>query len=525
MTGGVVAAVLTGAFSVNATQLQQPSAIPAPGSSALQNILSQPAMAGVDREDIPALRRFYALRNYEPAWQARGQDVRVAADVLAHADREGLDPRDYQTDALAGLATGSNPEAAADADLLVTETVFRYVKDLRSGRLVARTADRDVGLSAGAYDAAGDLAAALQGGRLAAFLGDQSPPYPAYAGLRAALARYRAIAASGAWLPVAAGDETKPDSGEGQRLAARLASEDPSSAATDPDQAALDAAIRRYQTRNGIEPDGRLGKATVASLNVPVSDRIDQIIANMERWRWLPRSLGGSYVAVNAADATLIAVRNGNVVLQSRIIAGKPKSPTPLFQASITAVTVNPFWNIPGPIARREILPKARRKPGYLASEQIEILNGPGGMRLRQLPGPKNALGFLKIEMPNHFDAYLHDTPTRQLFARDERHLSHGCMRVEKIRELASFVLSADPGEDIDLLETKIAAGQTEHIPLDRPLPVYVLYWTAIADQDGAVGFRPDIYGRDQRLLAALAAQHPTGRVSLNSTIESCSRV
>jgi murein L,D-transpeptidase YcbB/YkuD len=271
----------------------------------------------------------------------------------------------------------------------------------------------------------------------------------------------------------------------------------------------------RFQARNGLEADGKLGKQTLAALNTTAAQRISQIVANMERWRWLPRPFEQRYIEVNAADATLKAVDGGNVTLTSRIVAGKPATPTPIFAATVTGVTVNPSWNIPPIIARHELLPKERRHPGYLASQHI-LFDGPDGM-LRQQPGAGNSLGRVKLEMPNRFNSYLHDTPARTLFARTDRHFSHGCMRVEQIEPLASWALTGDASAALDRIAAAITAGDTSRISLDRPLPVYVLYWTAIANPDGTVETRPDVYWRDTKLLAALAGQHVVGRSAMNT--------
>jgi murein L,D-transpeptidase YcbB/YkuD len=300
-------------------------------------------------------------------------------------------------------------------------------------------------------------------------------------------------------------------------LVRRLAVEDASVAldqASDAD-AVLAADIARFQSAHGIGPTGRLDQPTIAALNMSADQRISQIVANMQRWRWLPRPFEEKYIEVNTAEATLKVVDHGEIVLRSRIIAGKPATPTPMFSAKVVAVTFNPYWNIPLSIVRNEILPKERRHPGYMASQHI-LADGQGGA-LRQQPGGKNALGYLKLEMPNRFNAYLHDTPSRSLFERNDRHFSHGCMRVQNIRPLASYALSNDAAASIDSIDAAIASGINKTISLDRPLPVYVLYWTAIADKNGDMQFRPDIYGRDAALLAAMAGKRVAGRLSLNA--------
>ena len=246
---------------------------------------------------------------------------------------------------------------------------------------------------------------------------------------------------------------------------------------------------------------------------VPGDDHVPVIIANMERWRWVPRTFGKRYVSVNAASATLEVIDGGKVVLTSPVIVGTPDNRTPVYSAVATAITFNPSWHVPTGIIRHEILPQLRANPGYLAHKHMVWREGGG---IRQLPGPGNALGLIKFEMPNEFDAYLHDTPMRALFAKDERHLSHGCIRVEKIQPLASFAMTNDFDSGLDRIHSLILTHSTRTISLDQPLPVFVMYFTAIADADGAVNILPDVYGRDQRLLAALAAQHLSGRVTMN---------
>ncbi len=245
-----------------------------------------------------------------------------------------------------------------------------------------------------------------------------------------------------------------------------------------------------------------------------MADKIDQIVANMERWRWLD-AFEPAYIAVNIPEAQLTVHQDGQIVLASKIIVGKPKTPTPIFRALVIGVTANPVWNVPTSIAAKEILPKLRRDPGYLAKHHM--IYGPDG-GIQQLPGTDNALGTLKLEMPNKFDTYLHDTPTKNLFARDARYFSHGCMRVEQILPLASIVLTGDSTGAVDELRQAIATGATQHLAVEKKLPVYVLYWTAIANEDGDATFFPNIYGRDRRLIAALHGMQPRRLAALDGT-------
>src|SRR5258706_11254495 len=263
----------------------------------------------------------------------------------------------------------------------------------------------------------------------------------------------------------------------------------------------LRQAIARFQELHGLEANGQLDARTIQEVNVDASTRAEQIALNMERWRWMPQAMGPRYVEVNVPSASLEAFDQGQSVLKSRVIVGREEDPTPLLRADATAITVNPTWEIPQSIAQKEILPKACRHPSYLHTHHIEYVSG---HRLRQLPGPDNALGSLKIEMPNRFNVYLHDTPGQSAFESMERTESHGCMRVEQILPLASYALSGNTDQAIADLQNAIATGETQKISLPAPLPVYVLYWTAAAGRDGAAEFWPDPYDRDARLKEVL---------------------
>jgi murein L,D-transpeptidase YcbB/YkuD len=489
---------------------------------AIQNALAHPsAPLNLYRLDLSMLRRFYQSRNYLPAWSqdaAAKRNADLALKMLEHADDDGLAPADYRLDAIHFRQKSSAPAAAAEFDLLLTANILSYMHDLRIGRVSPPEVDRDIALPSVAFDTVAALSDTLARSGMQGMNAETAPPHQEYQYLKTALASYRDMERNGGWQQV--GDApVKNLVADDQRfslLRARLVAENfllVGQPAEDP-VAELTEALKRYQARNGIEATGVLGNQTLASLNTPVTQRISQIIANMERWRWIPHSFEETYIEANAASATLKVVDRGKVVLTSRIITGKPKTPTPIFAATVTAVTVNPYWNIPNSIARNEILPKERRKPGYMASQHIGF-DGPDG-GLRQQPGEDNALGRVKLEMPNRFNSYLHDTPSRSLFARNERHLSHGCMRVEQILPLASWVLTGDASAALDKIAAAIASNNNKKITLDRPLPVYVLYWTVVADRDGRVETSPDVYGRDRKLLAVLAGQRLIGMMASN---------
>jgi len=428
----------------------------------------------LDLRNPSEVRRFYESRNFAPAW-TNASDARVAITILQGSGADGLDPEAYHVDATAPQAESSARENSAEFDIQLTNAMLAYIHDMRGGRISLNRVGFDVGLPSSAFDASTFLSRTLANHGLATLPSALAPPHPEYARLKKALARYRTTA-----------------TGEMRR---HVEMEGPSTS--------MDGS-----SGAGISPIKETPDATL-----PASARADQIVANMERWRWLPRPFEDTYVEVDTADATLKVVDHGQIALASRLVTGKRSTPTPIFKALITGVTINPSWNIPNSIVRNEILPKARRHPGYLASHRM-VADRPGG-GLRQLPGPGNSLGQIKLEMPNRFNSYLHDTPSKALFAKDDRHFSHGCMRVEQIKPLASFVLSGDTASAREKIDAAMSTRATQRFSIDRPIPVYVLYWTAIADNDGSVQFRPDVYGRDAKVLAALGGQRPIGRVAL----------
>lgn len=484
-------------------QTASPDGVTAVLRAQLDGTAARPA--GLDRA---ALLRFYRQRDFRPVWVGNPA-AKIAVAALEGAASDGFDPEDYHAAALA--AAPADNAAAARYDLMLTDGVLAYAHDLRLGRLEPSRADKMVELARSGFDPVAGLSSALASGNLRQWLASLPPADPQYAALKALLVRYRA-AETHPWprLPDVKKIVLKAGAPGLDLLRERLLAEGLLAADAAPDDMpVLEDAVEKFQARDGLKADGVVGRQTIAALNVTPAGRVAQIEANLERWRWLPHTLGPRYIEVNAADTTLKMVDAGKVVLRSRVITGKPKTMTAIFNAQVVAVTVNPPWNVPLSIARNEILPKMRRNPGYLAHEHIVLVKPP--YEFRQLPGADNSLGFLKLEMPNRFSAYLHDTPVRSLFARDERHLSHGCIRVQNIRPLAAYVLYGDAADGAEKIDAAIAAGETKRIPLDKPLPVYVLYWTAMADANGAPEFRPDVYGRDRRLIAALAGQPVNG--------------
>jgi murein L,D-transpeptidase YcbB/YkuD len=294
----------------------------------------------------------------------------------------------------------------------------------------------------------------------------------------------------------------------------------------------LEAAVLRFQHRHGLAQDGKVGPRTLAALNVPVDERIRQMVLNLERRRWMPDDRGERYVFVNLADFELKVVHEPKTVFDTRVVVGAPYHRTPAFSAEMTYLEINPYWNVPPSIARNELLPEIKADPGYLAANGFELLadwNDSAtaidpwsvdwsriaaddfAFRLRQRPGEGNALGRIKFMFPNPFNVYLHDTPARHLFEKAERSFSHGCIRVEQPESFGAVVLDGQDDWSLELIKGAIARGERMIVPLERPLPVHVEYLTAWVNKDGTVHFRNDVYGRDARLAEALLGPRADG--------------
>ncbi|MEA2563464.1 MAG: L,D-transpeptidase YcbB [Acidobacteriota bacterium] len=473
------------------------------------------------------MRRFYQKRQYQPAWSdvkgPRPQAEQLAQAVASVAATEGLDPRRYQSERLAGLLSQmkedkslDSPEAQrrlADLDVEMTFVYLTLAAHTAIGRVQPETLrihwenqSRNVDLDA-------RLEKALQSEDVAASLRTLAPPNPRYARLRDALARYREIAKRGGWSKVPE-DLEKGARGAGVlALRNRLTAEGDLPAPPEGQQPApvfddaVAQAIARFQQRHGLEPDGKLGEDTVAELNVPVQQRIQQIEINLERWRWLPNTLGDSYVWVNVPEFRMELYDEGRKAIDMAVVVGKQQSQTPVFSDMMEYMELNPEWNIPTSIAEGEILPKLASNPGYLASHNMEFVGEGANQRIRQRSGPDNPLGQVKFMFPNEHDVYLHDSPADHLFSREERDFSHGCIRLERPVQLAEYLLRDKPEWRGTKVREAILSGEQRTVKLPKKLPVHILYFTAWVEDNGVVNFRKDVYGHDQKLAAALAQE------------------
>lgn len=499
-----------------------------------------------------ALPAFYQERFFEPAWMERGElsaHGRELLQALRDAPADGIDPRDYGLpvlDSLAGARGERRDEELlrrTDLELLLTDAFLVFGSHLLHGRIDPRTVEPNWVANRRGADMAAVLARALGGAGVRATLEALHPPQPRYQGLKRALDRYRALAAAGGW-------PTVPDAGKlepGTRgpaveaLRRRLAvtgdlpqgpppEEDGSTPDPDLFDEALASGVRAFQRRHGLEPDGVVGPATLAALNVSAAQRVRQIEVNLERFRWLPEDLGRRHLEVNIAGFRVDVVEEGRPVLTLRTVVGREYRQTPSFTGRMTHLVFSPYWHVPPGIAARDKLPEIKRNPSYVAAQRMTLFDvqtnqavdvgsvdwsGMAGsefnrrFRLRQEPGPLNALGGVKFMFPNPYNVYLHDTPSRELFDRAERTFSSGCIRVENPMELAAYLLSGDASWTGERIRAAMGRGVEQTVRLAEPLSVHLLYWTAWFSEDGTVHFRRDVYGRDEVVSRGLAADPP----------------
>jgi murein L,D-transpeptidase YcbB/YkuD len=486
-------------------------------------------------------RRFYAQRDFTAAWRSDGSGTDLGSLVgrLGRAAEQGLDPADYPVALIRSLAAApGDPDSLALLDLAATVAFFRYAADLSLGRVVPAVIDTMWAAADRPMDLVARLAGALDSGRVDAALGELAPPQREAALLRAALARYRAIADLGGWTGVPGKEPlslgaTGPRVGLLRRrleITGDVAPGDGGGAEIF--DSALDTGVRLAQARHGLTADGVAGPATLAALNVPVTARIRQLELNLERWRWAPRDEGERYLSVNSADYSLAVVDSERSVLTSRIVAGREDWPTPIVDGLLTEITFNPRWSIPHSIAVKEILPILRRDPGYLLRDGIHVTDATDQTieldpaliawdsvtadefpyRLWQESGPKNPLGRIRFGIRNRFGVALHDTPYPQTFSVSTRTFSHGCVRVEAAESLAVYLLRGLPGWGADSVCAVLGQESERTVAIPAPIPVLIGYWTAWMGSVGEVQFRPDVYRWDAELDAALRRRARAGR-------------
>jgi len=498
----------------------------------------------VGKQSIHAalLLNLYAPTNYQLLWWNDAQLDALDA-VAARMAREGLNRADLPLDALRAARAKAGQQGTdsnrVDVDLLATETLLRATYQLYFGKVNPALLDNNWNFSR-ELPAAGSLRKAITSPDLSAYLDSAIPRGSIYRATMDGLAHYRALAATGGWPTVAEGatlraGDTDPRVRE---LRSRLqASGHMATAATGslPDSGSaasaplpdyfdteLTEAVKRFQSQHGLVIDGIVGKGTIAALNVPIAARIDQLRMSLERMRWVQQDLQDEMLLVNIAGFQQYLVRKDAIIFQSRIMVGQPYRKTPIFRDNIEYLVLNPTWTVPPTILAKDILPAVRKNPGYLRERNLSVLTpdgqlvNPGSLNwqamtakrfpyiLRQQPGPQNAMGQIKFMFPNEHLIYLHDTPSRALFEQPERTFSSGCIRVERPLELAEILLAGQSGWDRAAIDKVLQTKVTKTVQLARPVPILIMYLTAVAEPDGQVHFYRDVYQRDAALLQAL---------------------
>lgn len=490
-----------------------------------------------------AFALFGVVRAQPFMWVDQGRPTEQAVqavDILMRAGEHALDPAVYDARALqqdvldAVQGRGLLPDEAATLDKSLTAAMERFLSDLHVGRVDPRKVSANFdGHDPLMFNAAFYLYSAVSENRLAQAVREAAPTLPIYADLQSALASYRELQGHEAWatpLPAIPGNKLEPGQAYGglQAMAYRLAvlgDLSPDAFLPARYEGILVDAVKKFQLRHGLEQDGIVGRATLAQLEITPAQRVRQIELSMERLRWTPLLQGERIIMVNLPEFMLYAyeVRDGQVkpALEMRVVVGKAlDTDTPVFDEDMTQVEFSPYWNIPISIARSETIPRLRRDPAYFDQQGLEFVTRDGRvirtlsdsnlqavqngqMRIRQRPGPRNAVGDIKFILPNNGNIYLHHTPAMQLFERNRRDFSHGCIRVEEPVALAQFVLRSEPSWTEDRIRAAMSAGKSRTIRLPQPVPVVIAYSTAVV-KHGSVYFFPDIYGHDKLLDAAL---------------------
>ncbi len=487
--------------------------------------MAAPGALSIEERSIaaePLLSKIYAQRQFRPAWSSE-RNVAALLEAIERSEDHGLDPDEFHRARLIALRdevsqSGATVATRADYDILLTDALARLAYHRYFGKVDPVELDDKWNFERPLIeeDPAKELNEVLDGEQVAAFIDELKISDSWYDGVLEALARYRAIADKGGWPLVPEGPALKPGMSDPRVpvLRTRLAATgDWQGVDSDSDlyDADLEQAVRRFQARHGLEDDGVVGKGSIDALNVPVEARIDQIRVNLERGRWVLRGLGDDYVIVNIAGFETYMIRDGKEIWATKSIVGRNYRKTPVFRDDIRFIEFNPTWTVPPGILGKDILPKARENPAYISEKGFTVVDGSGKQvdpksidwskakpgnfpySIVQPPGPENALGLVKFMFPNPYLVYLHDTASRGLFAKSERALSSGCVRIENPFDFAELLLSDQPEWTRKKIDEVVASGETTRVNLKTPLPVLLLYWTVWVDPDGQVRFRRDI--------------------------------
>jgi L,D-transpeptidase YcbB len=491
------------------------------------------------------VREFYDAGNHQLDWTRGGTltpQARELIGILRNAAEKGLESKDYDGERWAGRvqalesAAGRDESQSVRIDVAITVSAMRYISDLHLGRVDPRTLHPDFDPQRHKYDLAQFLRQrVIAASSVSDALQMVEPPFPGYRRTIGALGTYLVLAKDEVPDPLPPG---KPpiEPGQNYRELAKLAGrlrflgDMPAAASVEPDSQAyrgdIVEAVKRFQRRHGLASEGKLGPQTIEELNRPMSFRVRQLQLTLERWRWLPDNFDAPPIVVNIPEFVLRAYDNqGNPALSMPVVVGRAmRTQTPVLEEDMKYVVFWPYWNVPSSILRGELVPKIEKDSAYLQKNNYEVATysgqvvtdgavnaevlaqlSVGRLMVRQKPGPKNALGLIKFIFPNSNNVYLHSTPSVGLFAESRRDFSHGCIRVENPPALAKWVLRNNPGWTSERIDAAFKAGKELQVNLTHTIPVLIVYGTAVAPENGAAEFFPDIYGFDTKLEKLIA--------------------
>ncbi|AKQ47532.1 hypothetical protein TH63_06675 [Rufibacter radiotolerans] len=488
------------------------------------------------KKHLDLMKLFYRERQYRFAWFKDGALVPQAhklVEVISKAHQEGLNPNDYAKKDLKAmfqkLETAKNDSTRhklqEELDVTLTASYFNYASDFYKGTVDPRSLDN---IEWEVKRNKIKLHKALQ-----TILKERDSRYPyyefealhpGYIRLREALKQYRQAKQQGGWpkienvqKPLKPGDSSQVV----LALRARILGKNAPGSTSPVYDERLAAEVKNFQIRHGLKPDGVVGGETLKKMNVPVEERIDQIIINMERWRWVPKRFEDKYVLINIPEYMMHVMEKEKEIMSMKVVVGKEMNATPVFSDKLEYIVFYPYWNITPQILTEEIAPSQAQNPNYLAQNDMEVVKDLGNdkvevlptssvdwysvneeskIRVRQRPGKKNPLGFVKFIFPNEHNVYLHDTPSDHLFNQTERGFSHGCIRIEKPFEFAQYLLKEQKQWNSSAINAAMHGGQEKYVNLTAKVPVYIVYFTAWVDANGAVHFRDDIYNHDRDL-------------------------